>query len=207
MADHGINDHPSDSEGSNRRTFLGSASKGAMVAGLVGGYGAFAAIAGRFLYPSRTGDVLWQFVTDADSIKVGQAIRYRGPSGETINIARHSRNGDAGDFTALSSTCPHLGCQVRWEGQNNRFFCPCHNGVFDPTGIAVEGPPADAGQSLPQYELKVENGLLHIAVPPPRFASAATHGEVIESDECISGPGHDPCLDGGPPRDAPGGNA
>jgi len=207
MPEQRNNDHSSDPDGSDRRQFLTSASRGAMVAGLVGGYGAFAAVAGRFLYPSRTGDVLWQFVADAESIKVGEAIRYQGPSGETINIARHTRTGEAGDFTALSSTCPHLGCQVRWEGQNNRFFCPCHNGVFDPTGIALEGPPADAGQSLPQYDLKVENGLLHIAVPPPRFADAATDGQVIESDECVSGPGHDPCLAGGPPRNAPGGNA
>ena len=137
MPEQRNNDHPSNPDGSDRRQFLTSASKGAMVAGLVGGYGAFAAVAGRFLYPSSTGDVLWQFVADTESIKVGEAIRYRGPSGETINIARHTRNGDAEDFTALSSTCPHLGCQVRWEGQNNRFFCPCHNGVFDPPGIAA----------------------------------------------------------------------
>jgi len=106
---------------------------------------------------------------------------------------------------ALSSTCPHLGCQVRWEAQNDRFFCPCHNGVFDQSGVATAGPPGEAGQSLPKYELKVEDGLLHIAVPPPQFAEGKAEptphqAGIIEAEETISGPGHDPCLgcgDGG----------
>jgi len=179
----------------DRRGFLKHASRAAMTAGLVGGYGGFIAVAGRYLYPARTGEVMWQFVMEVEGIKVGDAIRYRGPSGETINIARQARNGDAGDFIALSSTCPHLGCQVRWEGQNNRFHCPCHNGVFDPSGKAISGPPAEAGQSLPRYQLKVEDGILHIAVPPPNLTTAMVErpGVVAVGDD-PSGPGHDPCL-------------
>ena len=185
-------------EDPDRRGFIKNASRVAMTAGVVGGYGGFAAIAGRYLYPSRTGEVMWQFVSETGGIEVGEAIRYRGPSGETINITRLARDGGSDDFIALSSTCPHLGCQVRWEAQNDRFFCPCHNGVFDPSGVATGGPPGEAGQSLPRYELKVADGLLHIAVPPPQF----TEGEgepihqagIIEDEELISGPGHDPCL-------------
>jgi Rieske Fe-S protein len=179
----------------DRRGFLKHASRAAMTAGLVGGYGGFIAVAGRYLYPARTGEVMWQFVTEVDGVKVGDAIRYRGPSGETINIARQARNGDAGDFIALSSTCPHLGCQVRWEGQNNRFHCPCHNGVFDPSGKAISGPPAEAGQSLPRYQLRVEDGILHIAVPPPNLTTAMVEqpGVVAVADD-PGGPGHDPCL-------------
>jgi Rieske Fe-S protein len=195
MADHGNEEHPTDSSddsGAGRRGFLKNTSRAAMTLGLIGGYGGFAAIAGRFLYPSSTGDVMWQFVTETDGIEVGESIRYRGPSGETINITRRARNDDADDFIALSSTCPHLGCQVRWEAQNDRFFCPCHNGVFDPSGKAIGGPPGEAGQSLPNYELRVENGLLAIAVPPPQFADA--RGEIIDDEGCVSGPGHDPCL-------------
>lgn len=178
----------------DRREFLQKASRVAMTAGLVGGYGGFAAVAGRYLYPARTGEVMWQFVSEIAGIAVGEAIRYRGPSGETINITRMGREGVAEDFIALSSTCPHLGCQVRWEAQNDRFFCPCHNGVFDPSGKATAGPPGEAGQSLPRYELKVEGGNLHIAVPPPRFAEADRSG-IMAGDAAITGPGHDPCLD------------
>ena len=178
----------------DRRKFLGKASGAAMVAGLAGGYGAFGAIALRYLYPTNLDNRLWQFVIETNRVKVGESIRYRGPSGETVNIARQYRNGDAEDFIALSSTCPHLGCQVRWESQNNRFYCPCHNGVFDPTGVATGGPPAEAGQSLSRYPLQVTNGLLHISVPQPQFADNQMKGEVLAADDTVNGPGHDPCL-------------
>ncbi len=48
-----------------------------------------------------------------------------------------------GDKTvhALSSTCTHLGCQVRWDAATTTFRCPCHGGVFDPQGNVVGGPP------------------------------------------------------------------
>jgi Rieske Fe-S protein len=191
---------PDDSRDQGRREFLGKASKAAMIAGLAGGYGGFAAVSLRYLYPSDSGDTMWQFVTDVGRVKVGESIKYRGPSGETINITRQGRNGESDDFIALSSVCPHLGCQVRWEAQNNHFFCPCHNGVFDPTGVGTGGPPGEAGQSLSRYQLKVEGGLLHIAVPPPQFGQADAHGEIVTADEGISGPGHDPCLQCGPSR-------
>lgn len=48
-----------------------------------------------------------------------------------------------GDRTvrALSATCTHLGCQVRWDGAAKRFQCPCHGGTYDPAGQVVAGPP------------------------------------------------------------------
>ena len=48
-----------------------------------------------------------------------------------------------GDKTvhALSGTCTHLGCQVRWDAETTMFRCPCHGGVFDLHGTVVEGPP------------------------------------------------------------------
>lgn len=196
MTDEGKRAGETSGEGGDRRGFLKNASRAAMAAGLLGGYGGFAAVAGRYLYPAKTGEVLWQFVSEVDGIEVGGSIRYRGPSGETVNITRRGRARTAADFIALSSTCPHLGCQVRWEPHNDRFFCPCHSGVFDPSGKAIAGPPGDAGQSLPRYPLKVENGTLHIAVPPPRFGAAGGEAGVTHGDEGIVAPGHDPCLAG-----------
>jgi nitrite reductase/ring-hydroxylating ferredoxin subunit len=166
-----------------------------MVAGLAGGYGGLGAVALRYLYPARPEEVSWQFVMDVEALAVGESVRYEGPAGETINIARQARRGAADDFVALSSTCPHLGCQVRWEPQNDRFFCPCHNGVFDPSGVATGGPPGEAGQSLAQYPLKIEGGLLLIAVPMERLADGSqARGRILEESEDPTGPGHDPCL-------------
>lgn len=42
---------------------------------------------------------------------------------------------------ALSATCTHLGCQVRWDPEASQFRCPCHGGAFDAQGHVVEGPP------------------------------------------------------------------
>jgi Rieske Fe-S protein len=132
-----------------------------MVGGLVAGYGAFGAVAVRFLYPAKDTPTEWLYVARAADLRPGDSFTWRSPAGESVAVACA---GDGG-FLALSSTCPHLGCQVHWEPQNSRFFCPCHNGAFDAAGKATAGPPADAGQSLLRFPLKVEGGLLYIQVP------------------------------------------
>lgn len=196
----------------DRRGFL-SLSSLAMAGGLVGGYGVFAGLAGRFLYPARSEGRAWVFVTDLARLRVGDAIVFRTPAGAPVNIARRTRNGDVSDFLALSSTCPHLGCQVHWEGHNDRFFCPCHNGVFTPEGEAIGGPPGEAGTDLPRYPLKVEGNLLYIEVPTATLAAGdpasggpaagaedrpRTERPAAESDlmhaRGASRAGHDPCL-------------
>lgn len=168
------------------------ASTAMMVAGLVGGYGLFAWIGARFMMPARTGRMLQLFVAGVNDIAEGATLLYRTPDGHTVNITRRGSGGSVDDFIALSSTCPHLGCQVRWEAQNNRYFCPCHNGTFDPSGKATGGPPGDAGQSLPRYALTVQKGLLFIDVPAERLTVPERAGVV----EIVSpqGAGHDPCL-------------
>ncbi len=183
-----------------RRKFLSGASRAAMAVGIAGGYGSLGLIAGRFLYPASTDNLLWQYVTPVERMRAGESFVYRGPSGETISITRQGRGAGADDFIALSSTCPHLGCQVHWESQNDRYFCPCHNGTFDASGVGTGGPPGDAGQSLPKYDLRVESGLLYIAVPKPSFAAAETEGELLAEVEGIHAPGHDPCLAPGAKR-------
>ncbi len=178
-----------------RRRFLGNVSRAAMTAGLIGGYGAFGLVAGRFLYPARPTELIWQYVNEINRMAVGSSMSYRGPSGETINVVRQAGNGDADDFIALSSTCPHLGCQVHWEPQNDRYFCPCHNGVFDPSGVATAGPPAEAGQSLPRYRLQIDGGLLFIEVPAVRLVGGGTNDRANVAGRGVSAPGHDRCLD------------
>jgi Rieske Fe-S protein len=150
--------------GSDRRTFITSAGSLAMAGGLAASYGTLAAMAGRFLYPTGEGAIGWMFLTEASRMQPGDSFHYTAPNGERVAVARLGSTGGVEDFLALSSTCPHLGCQVHWEAQNNRFFCPCHNGAFDPTGKATSGPPAAAGQSLLRFPLKVEKGLLYIRV-------------------------------------------
>ncbi|MFO0756046.1 MAG: ubiquinol-cytochrome c reductase iron-sulfur subunit [Byssovorax sp.] len=147
-----------------RRTFLGTTTSLAMTAGLVGSYGALGALSVRYLYPAKPTPKAWMYVADLASFHAGKSLVYKTPSGARVVIARNGSAGTEADFIALSSTCPHLGCNVHWEGDKQRFFCPCHNGTFDPSGKATGGPPGDAGQSLPRYPLKVDKGLLYIEV-------------------------------------------
>lgn len=125
------------------------------------------------------------FVTEVERLSPGESMAYEMPSGAKVNVARLGDGTGEEDFIALSSVCPHLGCQVHWEGFRDRFFCPCHNGVFDPQGVATAGPPAEAHQSLPRYPLRVEGNLLFVQVPIETTVASA---------ECLSAPGHDACL-------------
>lgn len=135
------------------------------------GYGSFAAMAGRYLYPARPRETGWMFVVEVGRMKLGDSVTFQIPAGERVVVTRQGSAGTVQDFIALSSTCPHLGCQVHWESQNQRFFCPCHNGTFNPSGKATGGPPGEAGQSLPVYPLRIENSLLFIEVPLESLAS------------------------------------
>lgn len=42
---------------------------------------------------------------------------------------------------AMSATCTHLGCRVRWDDAGKRFKCPCHGGEYDIAGRVKSGPP------------------------------------------------------------------
>jgi cytochrome b6-f complex iron-sulfur subunit len=152
-------------EGGPRRSFLGMVTSTLMSGGLVAGYGMFAAHAGRFLFPTAKTASSWQFVSTLDRLRPGESLPFETPSGAKIVVARQEPGDSADSFIALSSVCPHLGCTVYWESQNDRFFCPCHNGAFDASGVATEGPPAAANQQLKRFPLKVEDGLLYVEIP------------------------------------------
>jgi len=168
-----LNSHSTDTE-LGRRSFLSNSATVIMAGGLAGGYGTFFAMAGRYLYPS-TQNKVWIFVSDAASIAPGESLPFQSPGGVAVTITRRAEkpadevaSGEplaVDRFLALSSVCPHLGCRVHWESNNNRFFCPCHNGVFNANGIATAGPPAAEGQKLPHYTLQIVDGALYIEMP------------------------------------------
>lgn len=148
-----------------RRRFLNTASGLAMAAGLGTAYGTFGILLGKFVYPAKAHSRQWQFVCTVERLAPGEALDFTSPAGAKIVIARQGQGASAEDFLALSSVCPHLGCRVHWEGQNDRFFCPCHNGAFDKSGNAIAGPPKAANQALVRFPLKVESGLLYVEAP------------------------------------------
>ncbi len=66
---------------------------------------------------------------------------------------------DGDNLFALSATCSHLGCNVKFDEQSGKFKCPCHTGVYDATGKNISGPPP---KPLSHLEAKIEDGKLFI---------------------------------------------
>jgi menaquinol-cytochrome c reductase iron-sulfur subunit len=76
---------------------------------------------------------------------------------------------DAGEIIALSPVCKHLGCVVDWNTDKknpNKFFCPCHYGLYDKDGTNVPGTPPLA--PLDVYPTKEKDGFLYVGKAEPR---------------------------------------
>ncbi|MFQ5796759.1 MAG: ubiquinol-cytochrome c reductase iron-sulfur subunit [Candidatus Bipolaricaulia bacterium] len=149
--------HPSD--GTTRRDWLGMVLMGV---GLTLGYGVLAVEGLMFLLPERLRPRTRRlFAGLVDRYQMGSVQRFHDLQGNEILVKR-SESG----FQAFSSVCPHLGCRVHWEADKQRFFCPCHGGVFDADGVATAGPPAAAGQRLSAVPLDVDEagGVIYIEV-------------------------------------------
>jgi cytochrome b6-f complex iron-sulfur subunit len=41
---------------------------------------------------------------------------------------------------ALYWKCPHLGCTVPWNENEEQFHCPCHGSLYDRRGVVLGGP-------------------------------------------------------------------
>lgn len=150
-------------EKKNRREWMASL---AMAIGLAASYGVLAFQGFLFLLPRRTTPRTRNlFAGRVDQFEIGGVNRFLDLEGNEILIRRRSDT----DFQAFSSTCPHLGCKVRWEEEDAHYLCPCHMGIFDAEGKAVSGPPADGGQSLAPVPLVVDSeaGVVYVQVRDP----------------------------------------
>jgi len=137
----------------------------AMGVGLLASYGTFAIQSLLFVFPrylrGKTRRIFAGSFKDYPANSVRPVFDLEG---NQVLIKRENNR-----FRAFSSTCPHLGCHVHWEPDKQRFFCPCHNGVFDVSGKATAGPPADAGQSLIEVPLQVDeqSQVIYLEVKDP----------------------------------------
>lgn len=146
-----------------RRKFL----LGGLLASLGATYGLFASFAVRFIFPKRKPPRLTRvFICFADDIAQGESKSVLMPSGDELLISNTGRlNAATGNtLVAFSNSCPHLGCKVQWEAREERFFCPCHQGVFDPVGVAISGPPAQSGSNLREYRIEVGGNSIYALV-------------------------------------------
>lgn len=60
---------------------------------------------------------------------------------------------NAEKLIAVNPACPHAGCAVAWESDQQKFLCPCHDSEFSSDGKVLEGP---ATEPLASYKVKLE---------------------------------------------------
>lgn len=73
----------------------------------------------------------------ADELPKGSALVFKFGTAPALLI-HHADD----TWSAMSAVCTHLACTVQYEADQNRIYCACHSGVYDPkTGANVAGPP------------------------------------------------------------------
>lgn len=62
-------------------------------------------------------------------------------------------------LVAYSDVCTHLSCAVLYQPEEQRFHCPCHEGLFDAyTGEVLGGPPV---RPLPIIRLSISGDTVY----------------------------------------------
>ncbi len=110
------------------------------------------AVLGAFR-PQRAGGP--QPVARVSDISEGQALYFAYPGKDDQAMLLHL---PGGRFVAYGQKCTHLSCAVFYQPENQRLYCPCHEGVFDPTtGEPIAGPPQ---RRLPRISLRQDGDIL-----------------------------------------------
>lgn len=101
-------------------------------------------VAGFTEFVKETVEVACDFVKDKitaekiaswEEIKEGEAkvIKHEG---ESFAVYKEKE----GKIHVLKSTCPHVHCEVRWNGAELSWDCPCHGSRFNVNGKMLTGP-------------------------------------------------------------------
>jgi glycine/D-amino acid oxidase-like deaminating enzyme/nitrite reductase/ring-hydroxylating ferredoxin subunit len=81
------------------------------------------------------GDRLSSHVDSVDDIPPGHGALTR-VDGQRVAVYRDP----AGQLTAVSATCTHLGCLVHFNDAETTWECPCHGSRFAVDGAVLQGP-------------------------------------------------------------------
>lgn len=91
------------------------------------------------------------------------------PEGERVRVMMGDRPVElrrtSAGVTARSLWCTHMGCEVGWSADRERYLCPCHGGEFDADGLVLTGPP-----KAPLRVLPVAIAGEFVVVSPPRVS-------------------------------------
>ncbi len=107
-----------------------------------------------YIFPSMESPPMKKLLIGrVDQIKLGEAKEVQ--VGESTLYLIRNEDG----YKVFSSVCTHLGCKVNWEAHRNRFYCPCHKGIFDVQGNVIEGPPP---RPLDEFKVEIDKNLVYM---------------------------------------------
>jgi Rieske Fe-S protein len=97
-----------------------------------------------------------QAIARVDEVPPGEALYFTYPGDDDqAMLINHPISG----FVAYSQKCTHLSCAVFYQKDEQRLYCPCHEGIFETTsGQPIAGPPQ---RRLPQIRLQVRGGVIY----------------------------------------------
>lgn len=75
---------------------------------------------------------------------------------------------------ALWQKCPHLGCAVPWNEDEENFHCPCHGSTFNQVGEVLGGPAPRAMDYFP-IEIKPDGIWVDTGSPKDRAHHDTSH--------------------------------
>jgi len=98
------------------------------------------------------------FIVNENEVAVGEMFQFEVQGKEHIPyILIHLQEEE---WRAFEQKCTHLTCAVRYEKEENKIHCPCHNGWFSAdTGEVLQGPPP---RPLPQLDVVVKEGKVFV---------------------------------------------
>jgi cytochrome b6-f complex iron-sulfur subunit len=103
-------------------------------------------------------------VAGGGKLQIGQALAFTMPPDNAPGVLLALQ---AGQVSALSAKCTHVGCTVVWQNAGNSsqgqssasgtteglLVCPCHSSRFAPSGAVLGGP---AKGPLPRFTVRVQ---------------------------------------------------
>jgi len=73
--------------------------------------------------------------------------------------------------------CTHLGCIPAYEKHKHEFFCACHGGIFDVSGINEPNLPPPSPLEIPPF--KIEGTKLVLGEEGPEYKKMQTDGLTV----------------------------
>jgi len=82
-------------------------------------------------------------------------------------------------YLAYNGRCTHIGCTVKPDILTGGFYCPCHAGKYDASGIPISGPPK---APLGMLAVALEGGMLVVSSEKD---SNVGEGDLLACDYCV----------------------